>query len=262
MFLVIEIVMILKQGFNLKTSNMQFAYKSGHSTTIATAVLKDVINQFMSKGSDVYCCFIDASKAFDRLQHDILFKLLLERNVHPLTIRILVDSYERQTLQTNWQGATSKKFSCTNGVRQGGILSPIFYSIYNDVLLKRLYENGNGCWIGHHFFGAISYADDLCIISPSITGLQNMLNVCTEYGHEYDVLFNPQKTKCVKFSKQRNGNPVDIDVKLCNQKLSWTSEIKYLGNWLKSDLSEDLEINKKTGYFHSNVNICNLLLRT
>ena len=108
---------------------MQYAYKHGHSTTMATTVLKDTVNHFITNGSSVYCCFIDASKAFDRLRHDLLFELLLQRNVNPLLIRILIESYERQTVQTSWSNTKSDKFNCKNGVRQGGILSPLLYNI-------------------------------------------------------------------------------------------------------------------------------------
>ena len=173
-----EVILIQKQGDKLFTSDMQFAYKAGHSTTMSTTVLKEVVNHFLSKGSNVYCCFIDASKAFDRLRHDMLFELLIQRDVNPFMIKVLMDSYERQTVQTSWLGTKSDKFKCTNGVRQGGILSPLLYSIYNDVLLKNLHENGSGCWIGNYFYGALSYADDLCILNPTLSGLQDMLNVC------------------------------------------------------------------------------------
>ena len=169
-------------------------------------------------------------------------------------IRILIDLYERQTAQTSWLGAKSEKFSCTNGVRQGGILSPLLYSIYNDILLEKLKKNGNGCWIGDYFYGALSYADDLCIMSPTLSGLQSMLNVCEDYGNVFDVKFNPKKTQCMKFSKCINYVMNDIDIRLCGQKLSWVNEFKYLGNWITPDLSEDVEITRKLGVFFGSVN--------
>ena len=248
-----ELVLIQVQGHKLDTSDMQYAYKHGHSTTMATTVLKDTVNHFITNGSSVYCCFIDASKAFDRLRHDLLFELLLQRNVNPLLIRILIESYERQTVQTSWSNTKSDKFNCKNGVRQGGILSPLLYTIYNDVLLNRLKDNGYGCWIGDYFYGAISYADDLCILSPTIAGLQEMLNVCTNYGKEYDVMFNPKKTQCLKFSKN-SSKDTNIYVKLCDQQLSWVNSFKYLGNWVSNTLSEDIEIDRKLGVFFGNVN--------
>ena len=133
-----ELLLIQKQGKKLLASDMQFAYKADHSTTMCTKMLKEVVNHFLCKGSNVYCCFIDASKAFDRIKHDMLFKILMQRQINPLMTRFLIDLYERQTAQTSWIGAKSEKFTCANGVRQGGILSPLLYTIYNDILLEKL----------------------------------------------------------------------------------------------------------------------------
>jgi hypothetical protein len=256
LFKLYEIILLNKQSLNLTTSDMQFAYKNGHSTTMATLILKDVVNHFMNSKSDVYCCFIDASKAFDKIRHDLLFEILLERKVNPLMIRSLIDSYERQTISTKWLNTLSEQFQCSNGVRQGGILSPYLYAVYNDILLNRLKEHGIGCWIGNSYYGALSYADDLCIICPTVKGLQEMLNVCEKYGSEFDVSFNPKKTKCMKFTKIHVDN-TEINIELCGKKLSWVSSFKYLGNWITYNLSEEVEIKKKLGQFYGDVNYLN-----
>jgi hypothetical protein len=253
-FKLFEIVILHKQGHCLQTSNMQFAYKAGHSTTVSTLILKDVVTHYLNRDSNVFCCFIDASKAFDRLRHDILFEMLLQRNVNPLIVKVIMDIYERQYVQTSWLGVKSYTFSCSNGVRQGGILSPLLYSIYNDILLERLKEKGDGCWIANNYYGALSYADDLCILSPTVSGLRKMLNTCEIYGNEYDVLFNPSKTQCMKFSREGTNCSNNVNVSLCGKNLSWVNCFKYLGNWISADLSEYSEVTKKLGNFYGNVN--------
>ena len=61
--------------------------------------------------------------------------------------------------------------SVKNGVKQGGVLSPILFSIYTDGLLKRPQETGVGCYMGHHCSGALAYADDITLLSPSRSGM-------------------------------------------------------------------------------------------
>ena len=182
----------------------------------------------------------------DRICHDLLFELLSDKNVNPFVIKIVMDSYSRQINQTKWLNETSFQFKSINGVRQGGILSPLLYSIYNDVLIDNLRRQGHGCHKGDHFIGALSYADDLCILSPTIKGLQSMLNVCEEFSKQYDVLFNPKKTQCIHFTKKSN-TVENISVYLCGEKLNWCSNIKHLGNWVSSNLCEKYEINRKCG---------------
>ena len=58
-------------------------------------------------------------------------------------------------------------FPVRNGVRQGGIISPVLCWIYIDGLLCMLSESGVGCYIGRVFVGALAYADDNALLAPT-----------------------------------------------------------------------------------------------
>ena len=60
-------------------------------------------------------------------------------------------------------------FNVRNGVKQGGVLSPLLFAIYTDSLLKRLEDSGVGCHMGGHFTGTLAYADDITLLSPSMS---------------------------------------------------------------------------------------------
>ena len=71
---------------------------------------------------------------------------------------------------------TTQYFDLYYGVKQGGVISAIFFTLYIDSLLIKLKESGDSCHINRTFMGAISYANDITIISPSIRGLkQNVI---------------------------------------------------------------------------------------
>ncbi len=80
----------------LQTSDMQFAFKDKHSTVMCSLVVKEVVCYYVTNKSDVYSCCVDATKAFDRVKHDKLFELLIERKIPALAIRALLDMYQRQ----------------------------------------------------------------------------------------------------------------------------------------------------------------------
>ena len=109
---------------------MQYAYKPCHSTNLYTAVLKEIIDIYVRKKSNVYCCLFDASKAFDKVHYGELFNVLLSRDIHPWIIRIIVNSYIRQKARVSCGSYTTPYFDLCNGVKQGGVISAIFFKHY------------------------------------------------------------------------------------------------------------------------------------
>ena len=55
------------------------------------------------------------------------------------------------------------------------------------------------------YLGAFGYADDLILLGPSKKGLQSMVNICYEFGKEYDVSFKDKKTVCIGFGTNHYG---------------------------------------------------------
>ena len=87
----------------------------------------------MDRGSNVYAYLLDTSKAFDRVHYGKLFSLLLNRKMPAFFIRLILDSYLRQTTCTKWKWCISTNFSLlTLGVKQGGVLSPLLFTVYFD----------------------------------------------------------------------------------------------------------------------------------
>ena len=164
---------------------------------LCSAIYIETINHYVNEGSNVYSCLIDASKAFDRVHWGRLFKILIERNVSTLFIRLLLDSYIRQKSCVGWGVFKSNYFSLSNGVKQGGVLSPVLFTLYIDKLLIKLKLSGVGCFLNNTYIGALSYADDITLLCPSIRGLNEMLSICCEFGDNCNIVFNPKKTVCI-----------------------------------------------------------------
>ncbi len=99
--------------------------------------------------------------AFDRLCYDKLFNVFLDRGMPPVIVRSMLDMYGVQKLRTTWQGCHSEYFNVSNGIQQGGIISPLLYSVYTDILLRKLKDSGIGCYIGHMYVGGMAYADKI-----------------------------------------------------------------------------------------------------
>ena len=62
-------------------------------------------------------------------------------------VRLLISWYREQRMSVRWDTHVSSNFPTTNGVRQGGVLSPVLFTLYMDDLLVELSELGIGCYI-------------------------------------------------------------------------------------------------------------------
>ena len=102
------------------------------------------------------CCLLDASKAFDKVHYGKLFNVLLSRDIHPCIVIIIVNSYIRQKARVSWALYTTQYFDLCNGVKQGGVISAIFFTFYCDSLFIKLKELGYGFHRNGTFMGALS----------------------------------------------------------------------------------------------------------
>ena len=127
--------------------------------------------------------------------------------------------------------------------------------MYFDELLKRLESSGMGCYIGHHFYGCVGYADDVKLLCPSINGLQSMINVCENFADEFDVTFNTKKTMCICYGSDNNATLRQVSFN--GVKIPWQSTVKHLGNVLMYNLHDEADVCKKRGDFIAALNKMN-----
>ena len=203
--------------------------------------VKYVIKYYNLYNSPVYSCFLDASKAYDRVNHWALFKKLLKRSISVIIVRIIMFWYSKQEICIKWGNETSTCFTITNGVRQGDILSPTLFSIYMDDLSFILSESGIGCHIDDLCINHVFYADDLCLMAPCAIALQELIGLCYEYSVDIDLNFNATKSYCVAFTPKLYKLALP-SLHINHLPISYTDSIKYLGYIFTSDNSDDAEM--------------------
>ena len=193
-------MIILHSNKQILTScSQQFGFKANHSTTLCSFVLTEIIQYCKNKHSDIYVLFLDASKAFDKIQYIKLFKVLHNKGLCPLICRLLAFMYTYQSVCIKWGNVKSDHVFVSNVVKQGGILSPILFTLYMDILSLKRKERRIGCFIDDMFFGAIGYADDIALLVPSLSALKHMLKICDEFAAEYS--FNIEKYQLIHYTR-------------------------------------------------------------
>ena len=238
----------------IQTSDNQFGFKPKHGTDMCIFALNEILDHYNSQNSTIFMCFIDASKAFDRICHSKLFEKLVQRGVPMYLVRILAFWYANQQMQVKWGNSLSATFNVSNGVRQGSILSPSLFNVYMDDLSVRLNGCGTGCWVGNSVVNHLMYADDLVVFSPYSAGLQQLLRICSQYGTEFDIKYNASKSNIMIARSRDDKNAPFPDFNLSGSVLEVCDEIKYLGHFISSDLSDDKDINRQCRMLYAQAN--------
>jgi len=90
---VFDLIFLDKYIDCLCTSELQFGFKAGHSTDMCSMVLKETLAYYVVDGGSTFCTFLDATKAFDRIDYCKLFRELLRRDLPALYVRLLCNLY-------------------------------------------------------------------------------------------------------------------------------------------------------------------------
>ena len=224
-------------------------------------MIVETIQYYLEKGDHSVCLLLlDASKAFDKVSLEMLFKLLLKRNVCPRITKFLLYMYVNQKCYFKWANELSEPFTVANGVKQGSVISPLLFSIYIDNLFKELKQLGLGCHVGLIFAGAFGYADDVALIASSLYALKIIISVCESYVERYHIIFNPTKFNLICYYIDPSMLSL---ICLIKQPLSIVDNDKHLGNYTSNDIhgrnivSSVCDLYQQNNSTISNFNACN-----
>ena len=251
---VFEKIILSRIQDSLYTNDNQFSYKVKHSTEMCIFTLKSIVDYYISSSSPVYLCYIDASKAFDRINYWNLFHRLIDRNVPVILVRFFMAWYRTQEFVVRWGKCCSTTFTTSNGVRQGGILSPLFFNVYMDKLSCTLNDAKAGCIMNGVYMNHLMYADDLVLIAPSVRALQVLLGYCDSFAQDNDAKYNTKKTECMLVRPKEFKSDFIPCFELAGFKLKCASTNKYLGVHIATDQKDDRSIGQQCRNIYSRGN--------
>ena len=132
----------------------QYGFREKHSTGLAAAEVIDRVIKKMDSNTIPINVYLDLSKAFDTLDHNILLHKLRHYGIRGTCLALLKSYLSERKQFVEFNGVKSSQANITTGVPQGSILGPLLFIIYtNDI--------SNACDI----FKSIVYADDTTLMS-------------------------------------------------------------------------------------------------
>ena len=240
-----------------ETSDGQFGFKQGIGCSHAIYTVKNVVDNFITRGSTVNLCALDLSKAFDKINHYGLFIKLMERMLPVRALCVIEYWFSVCYTCVRWNGALSDFYQPKCGVRQGGILSPYFFAVYVDDLIKTVQRCNYGCKIGIISVNIFLYADDIILLAPSVNALQKILTIAETHLTQLEMTLNAKKSVCMRIGKCFKADCCSLYT-LAGEALRWVKTVRYLGVYIVSAkrFACSIEDNMKSFYRSFNCIMC------
>lgn len=175
------------------------------------------------------------------------------KNINTCVINTLENWFCKSGTTVNWCGTISDYTPLLSGVKQGGVLSPLLFTMFVDSVLDKLELTKYGCFINYTCYNSFMYADDLILISISITDLQRLFNCCSELFIELDLPINVSKCHCMRVGPRCNVQCKPLSIQ--NYSINWVDSIKYLGVTICKAKFFKCLWNECRGKFYTSVNI-------
>ena len=158
------------------------------------------------------------------------------------------------TYNCRWGNAHSEYFTVKCGSKQGGILSPDFFSLYINDLVQILRKTGIGCHMISLFIACILFADDVTLMAPTRDSMQTLLNICAEYCSNFCLKFNAGKTKLMVFGKLSASMESLASISLHGEPIDYVTKCKFLGFHILSGKTFRFSVHENLCGFFGSVN--------
>jgi len=188
-------------------ANGQAGFRRDRSTSDNTFVLRHLIDAHACSKTPLYVAFIDFSKAYDRVDRAVLWRVLAGMGLHGRALAAVQAMYANVTLQVRIDGQLGEPFGSAVGVKQGCPLSPLLFGLFIDRLEAFLAARcgSEGALLAGALLRVLLYADDVALVATSAVGLQRLLDTLDAFCRANGMLVNRSKSQVVVFNSRFGG---------------------------------------------------------
>ena len=211
---------------------LQFGFRKDHSTAPSLIYLANKIATSIDQNEITAGVFLDLSKAFDTLDHQILFDKLEHYGVCGLALQWIKSYFFNRTqfVQTNDTRSSEQIIRC--GVPRGSILGPLFFILYINYLPKttRLAE-------------CLLFADDTSIFYSNsdpdhVASVMNSeLSKIRLWMKSNKLSVNIKKTNYVVFKPKQKSVHMSSQISFDSIALKQETKIEFLGIYIFEGLT-------------------------
>ena len=221
---------ILQKRIQQKTeeilSEAQAGFRPGRSTVDQLISLRQIGEKYLEKNKDVYCCYVDFEKAFDRVWQEGVWKALAFFGFPNKIIRLLEVLYNKSQSSVRVIGDITDWFKTMVGVRQGCIISPQLFNILLEfVMTYATCDTTAGIHIQGQLVNNLRFADNIALLAQSNEDLQTLVTAVYTSSSNMGLKINIGKTEVQVISKK----DITMDIRINNTPLKKVEDFIYLG---------------------------------
>ena len=248
----------INHKINKEVGSNQFGSRAGSGTREGLFCFNTIAQKHIEVNQDLYTCFIDYSKAFDRIHHATLVECLERIGVDGKDIRIIANLYWHQKAAIKIDDELSPFTEIQRGVRQGCVLSPYLFNIYTEFIFREA-EELEGITINGHNINNLRYVDDTALIASDEEKLQRLVDIVKECSSKAGLDMNAKKTKTMIISKKPE-NEKKVNILIDGEPLEQVQKFKYLGTQVTEDGRSETELNSRIGAAKTKFSIMSTIL--
>ena len=227
---------------NEEVSELQNGFRPGLGTREGILNLRMIIERALEIQQDVYICFIDYTKAFDRVKHSKMKECLRKIGIYDKDLQIITKMYWEQTAVVRTENGLTEEFKIKKGVRQGCVLSSSLFNLYTEKIFREI-EDMKGVIVGGSNINNNRYADDTALLTLCTTDLQDLVTEINNKGKPYGMEVNIKKTKTMVASKKQPVQKANITID--GTPIEQVTNMVYLGHMVSDNGKSDIEIKRR-----------------
>ena len=224
----------------------QSGFRKGRSVQDHIFTIKQVTEKLLEHNRKAFIAFVDLEKAFDSVPRQKVWLCLKNRNVDQKLINIAQSLYKCTKNQVIYNNNVSEEFITREGLRQGGVMSPLLFSIYMDDIMKKCHKLTKHLFVGYKHLAPVylaecAFADDIIIAAGNEQDLQKNLTIWNNELKAQGMTMNTQKTKVMAISRVPQLLNIEIEGKLIEQVQNYV----YLGVVINETGNHEIDLNER-----------------
>ena len=229
----------------------QNGFRSARSTIDSIFCSRIISSYCREKHNICIKCFVDLTKAYDKVDRDVLWLILKRIGVPNKLIEIIKNIHVGATGSVRTEGEFSESFSLGVGLKQGSIFAPLLFNIYFTAIINAVESKLKGCGIKLRFrldgdiFNVenlkaktkikfynllyLLYADDCELVASSVEEMQLIIDVFDHVSKIYGQIISIKKTEILNVIKE-SSIVSNVNIKIDNTTLQCVNKFKYVGS--------------------------------